>query len=72
MEGTVRTGVERDNQLLMNRPQQVPGPREGQESPRGAHFGLGAGSQIRDPAPMPGTDEAGVGGDDARSTNPSP
>ena len=67
-----RANVERDNQLLIKRPQQVPGPREGRGWPRGAHFGLGAGSQIRDPAPMPGADEAGVGGDDARSTNPSP
>ena len=67
----VRTNVERDNHRLMKRPQQVPGPRKGRGWPRGAHFGLGAGSQIRDPAPMPGADEAGVGGDDARSTNPS-
>ena len=32
---------------------------------------VGARSQIRDPAPNPGADEARVGRDGARSTNPS-
>ena len=67
-----RANIERDNQLLIKWTQQVTGPREGRGWPRGAHFGLGTGSQFRDPAPMPGADEGGVGGDDARSTNPSP
>ena len=67
-----RPNTERDNQLLIKRTQQVPGPRKGREWPCCAHFGLGAGSQIRDPAPKLGADEVGVGGDDARRANPSP
>ena len=67
-----RASIERDNQLLIKRTQQVPGPREGREWPCCAHFGLGVGSQIRDPALKLGADEVGVGNDDARSANPSP
>ena len=44
--------------------------REGQ--PFGSHLDVGARSQIRDPAPKLGADEARVGRDDARSTNLSP
>ena len=60
------------NQLHVKRLQQVSRLQVRQGRPCGANLDVGARSQIRDPAPKLGADEARVGRDDARSTNPSP